>query len=74
MIEMYYNDVSSIVNDGIGEVLYLLKKRSHKHKKHKKQLSSWMLLSCKKHKALNKRILFILDVFMHTKSIKSIKR
>ena len=26
MIEMYYNDVSSIVNDGIGEVLYLLRK------------------------------------------------
>ena len=26
MIEMYYNDVGSIVNDGIGEVSYLLKK------------------------------------------------
>ena len=26
MKEMYYNDASSIVNDGIGGVLYLLKK------------------------------------------------
>ena len=26
MIEMSYNDFSSIVNDGIGGVLYLLKK------------------------------------------------
>ena len=26
MIEMYYNDINSIVNDGIGVVLYLLKK------------------------------------------------
>ena len=26
MIEMYYNGVSSLVNDDIGEVLYLLRK------------------------------------------------
>ena len=26
MIETYYNDASSIVNDGIGGVLFLLKK------------------------------------------------
>ena len=26
MIEMYYNNVSSIVDDGIGKVLYLLRK------------------------------------------------
>ena len=26
MIEMYYNDVSGTVNDGIREVLYLLQK------------------------------------------------
>ena len=59
MIEMYYNDSSSIVNNGIEEVLYLLKKdptstKSTKcdslhrcfypHKKHKT------------HKALNKRL------------------
>ena len=30
---MYYNDVSSIVNDGIEKVLYPSKK-THKHKKH----------------------------------------
>ena len=28
MIEMYYNDVSSIVNDGIGEVLRVSQKNS----------------------------------------------
>ena len=27
MIEMYYNDVSSIVNDGIGEVLCVSQKK-----------------------------------------------
>ena len=26
MVEKYYNDVSSILNDGTGEGLYLLKK------------------------------------------------
>ena len=38
MIEMHYNDVSSIVNDGIGEVLCVSPKKPHKHKKHKKRV------------------------------------
>ena len=36
---MYYNDASSIVNDGIGGVLYLLKKDPKNHKKRKKHIS-----------------------------------
>ena len=35
MIEMYYNNISSIVNDGIGEVLYLLKKISQSQRAQK---------------------------------------
>ena len=36
---MYHNDASSIVNDGIGEVLYFLKKDPTSIKKHKKHIS-----------------------------------
>ena len=56
MIGIYYNDVSNIVNDGIGEVLYLLKKDPISIK----SIKSDSLLGCfhahKKHKALNKQV------------------
>ena len=73
MIEMYYNDVSSIVNDGTGEFLYLLKKDPISIKSIKSDSLHGFCYAHKKHKALNKRIFFILDVFMNTKSIRSIK-
>ena len=69
----YYNDVSSIVNDGIEEVLYLLKKDLTSIKTIKSDSLHRCFYGHKKHKALNERLFFILDVFMLTKSMKSIK-
>ena len=73
MIEMYYNDNSSIVNGSIGEVLYLLRKDPASVKGTKSKSLHGCFYAYKKHKLLNKRLFFILDVFMHAKSIKSIK-
>ena len=70
MIEMYYNDVSNIVNDGIGEVLFLLKKDPTSIKSMKSDSLYRCFYEHKKHKALNDRLFFIFDVSMRTKSIK----
>ena len=56
MIEMYYNDVSSIVNDGIDEVSYLLKKDPTSINSKKSVSLYRYLYAYKKHKALNKPI------------------
>ena len=56
MIEMYYNDVSSIVNDGIGQVLYLLQKNFICTKSTKSSSLHRCFYAHKKHKALNKRL------------------
>ena len=67
MIEMYYNDFSSIVNDGIGGVLYLLKKDPTSIKSMKSDSLHKYFHAHKKHKWLNKSFL---HAFIRTKSIK----
>ena len=64
--------ISSIVNDSIGEVLYLLRKDPTSTKSTKSDSLHRCFYAHKKHKALNKR--FTLDAFRHTKSTKSIER
>ena len=63
MIEMYYKDVSSIVNDGIGEILNLFKKAQ------KVTLFIDIFMHIKN---INRQIksFFTLDAFIRRKSIK----
>ena len=60
--------ISSIVNDGIGKVLYLLKQDPTSTKSESLHICFYVY---RKHKALKKTTFFTLDVFMHTKSTKS---
>ena len=56
MIEMYYNDVSGIVNDGIREVLYLLQKDFICTKGTKSNSLHKCFYAFKKRKTLKKRL------------------
>ena len=62
---MYYNDVSSTVNDGIGEVLYLLQNDFMCTKSTKSDSLHRYFYALKKHKALNK-LLSSSEIFLCT--------
>ena len=52
----YYNDYSSILNDGVGEVLYLLRIDPTSTKSTKSDSLYRCFYTYKKHKALNKQL------------------
>ena len=52
----YCNDYSSIVNDGIGEVFYLLRKDLTNTKSTKSKPLHRCFYAYRKHKVLNKRL------------------